>query len=236
MISVILPAYNEAETLDACLAHLAAQQWPDAYEVIVVDNDSSDDTAARAQAWADRLHVRVVHEGKRGRGAARATGCSAARGEILLWTDADTLVPPHWAHTLVHALYEHPTWLGVTTGCVSPDAPGCSRWLFPWVQRAAAQLYRLTHGHPWLNGFSTAVRTTAYVQSGGFHSDLDSQEDVELSRRLARLGTLVLLPTPRVSVSGRRFKHGLLRGLSEYLVGFIAVFALGRSARLSNPR
>ena len=87
--SVVIPAYNEADYLPAALRSLRAQDFPGAVEVIVVDNGSTDGTADLAR----RLGARVVEEHAPGVCAARQRGTLAARGEIVVSTDADTVHP-----------------------------------------------------------------------------------------------------------------------------------------------
>jgi glycosyltransferase involved in cell wall biosynthesis len=91
-VSIIIPVYNEAEHLGACLQAIAAQSVA-AYEVIVVDNNSTDGTAAVAAAYD---FVTVLHEPQQGVVYARTRGFDAARGDIIGRIDADTLLPPEW--------------------------------------------------------------------------------------------------------------------------------------------
>lgn len=90
MLSVVVPAYNSEKTIGECLAAVKASEYGD-YELIVVDDASSDATAAIAAKYADRL---VVHPANRGRSAARNSGIDAARGEILVLIDSDVVVRP----------------------------------------------------------------------------------------------------------------------------------------------
>lgn len=91
-ISLIIPAYNEERYLGRCLDSVAAQvRRP--FEVIVVDNNSSDKTARIAARYP---FVRVLHEPTQGRVYARSAGFDAARGDILARIDADAVLPPGW--------------------------------------------------------------------------------------------------------------------------------------------
>src|SRR5690606_10578144 len=92
-ISVVIPARDAARWIDAQLGALACQEVPVPWEVVVADNGSTDDTVARAEAWADRLPVRVVDaSGRPGPNHARNQGTAAARGDLLLYCDADDVV------------------------------------------------------------------------------------------------------------------------------------------------
>lgn len=93
--SVVIPAYNEEKVIGDCLRAVLAQDYPaSAYEVIVVDNASSDHTADLVRT--DFPQVRLVQEERHGIAYARMAGNRAANNEIITATDADTLVPPRW--------------------------------------------------------------------------------------------------------------------------------------------
>ena len=120
-VTVIVPAYNAAETLPACLAALATQDYPrSAYEVIVVDDGSTDETAAIAH----KCNVSVITQPNAGPAAARNRGAAAAQGDLLLFTDADCVPVPGWISALV-APFSDPSVAGAK-GRLS-DAPARHR-------------------------------------------------------------------------------------------------------------
>lgn len=91
--SVVVPAYNAAATIASCVEGLLRQTEPrERYEVIVVDDGSTDDTAG----IAGRLGVTVIRQSNRGPAAARNRGAAQARGEIVLFTDADCVPDRGW--------------------------------------------------------------------------------------------------------------------------------------------
>ena len=102
-ISVIVPCYNGERYVRACLEALLAQSYPrDRYEVILVDNGSTDRTAELAR----RFPVTVVEAPKRGSYAARNAGIRAASGGILAFTDSDCEVSPTWLERVAASLAE----------------------------------------------------------------------------------------------------------------------------------
>lgn len=96
-ISLVIPAYNEEHYLRACLGSAIAQTHP-FFEIIVVDNNSSDSTAQIARSYKN---VRLVHEKKQGVVFARNSGFDAAKGEIIARIDADTILPPNWSESVL---------------------------------------------------------------------------------------------------------------------------------------
>ncbi|WP_040493406.1 glycosyltransferase family 2 protein [Ilumatobacter nonamiensis] len=95
-VSVIVPAYQAEEYLDAALASVSSQTTP-ADEVVVIDDASSDDTASIARRWADRLPITLVEKPvNEGLGAARASGIAASSGDLLALLDSDDVwFPDH---------------------------------------------------------------------------------------------------------------------------------------------
>ena len=103
-VSVVIPVYNDATSLDKCLRALREQTYArDEYEVVVVDNASEEDIGAVVAPY-DR--ARIVYEGRRGSYAARNKGVREAEGEIIAFTDADCLPAPSWIEQGVRRLTE----------------------------------------------------------------------------------------------------------------------------------
>ena len=110
--SVIVPVFNGADTIGECLASLLALDYPPSgFEIVVVDNGSTDGTAAVVAGLGGR--VRLLHEPVRGASAARNRGVRAARGRLVAFTDADCAVEPHWLARLVEPSGPLPTLAGV---------------------------------------------------------------------------------------------------------------------------
>ncbi len=103
LVSVVVASYNGSRLLRPCLESLAALNYP-AYEVILVDDGSTDDTPAIAAQYPNVRWIR--HERNRGLSAARNSGIAAARGEIVAFTDDDCRVDEDWLHHLVGELIE----------------------------------------------------------------------------------------------------------------------------------
>ena len=205
-ISIIIPAYNEARTLPACLDAIARQSVPP-YEVIVVDNNSSDETATIARSYP---FVRVVPEARQGVVFARSTGFDAARGSVIARIDADTRVPADWVET-IRRFYSEP-------GCDSMVFTGGCRFYNLRSGYLTGRMYdlivhrlnRLLLGYyfPW--GSNSALPSVAWhavrprvILMNGVHEDLD------LGIHLHRAGyTTKYISRVRVSAMAKRILSG----------------------------
>lgn len=227
MISVVIPAYNEEKTLGRCLRSLAQQYTSLPYEIIVVDNNSTDNTQRIAQTYLKKMRIRVIPERRKGRGAARRAGFRVAKGEVILSTDADAAVPPNWVETLATTLLNKP-YVAITGTSKVEDSSLFVNHAYNLMQPMSMIVYRLFFGHYWLSGFNFGIRRDIYMQSGGFDPDLNVQEDIDLSFRVARLGRILFLPTLAVVVSGRRYSGGFLRGALPYVSTFYRYYMRGK--------
>lgn len=184
-ISLIIPAYNEERCLQACLDSVFGQARP-FDEVIVVDNGSSDKTAAIARRYPG---VRLITEPQRGRVFAREAGFAAARGDILARIDADAVLPSDWT-TKVAAFYARPgnTQTAWTGGAFFYNVrfPRTVSWLY---NRLVFGFNRLLAGHPTLWGSNMAVPAALWREvAGEICRRNDVHEDLDIAIHLHRRG------------------------------------------------
>lgn len=236
MLSVVIPAYNEAQAIGKTLASLAVQDFPGDFEVIVVDNNSTDNTSQVALSFCHKLNLKVIHEPQQGRGPARATGFAAASGDIICSTDADTIVPPNWLAEITKPLSE-PGIIAVAGTSKINEGTAVQKTIFNWLQPFLSKIFQVRHGYSWLTGCNSAVKKDAYEQCGGFHQDLNALEDVEIAGRLKAYGSIELITHVPVTSSARRFRDGLVKGLLHYTKPYINLYILKKDqAHLSNVR
>lgn len=217
-LSVVIPAWNEAESLaktidrigDALRANEAQGiEW----EIIVCDNASTDDTPEIAR----RAGARVTRESERGIARARNAGARVARGEWLLFIDADSY-PSSELLSDVRGV----VGAGGIIGCGALMTPlGGTWWMRLKIQRDSILL--------WLLGLAPGVfllcRHDAFRAIGGFNADLPAGEEIGFVLRLRRYGRVqgldfkVLRRHP--VVTSARAKGGMVTMFVSYLVGFV---------------
>ena len=106
LVSVIVPVYNGETYIDSCLKSLMSQSFPkNRYEIIVVDNCSTDNSAIIAKQY----DVSIIKETQKGSYAARNKGIGQARGKIIAFTDIDCIASPYWLEQAVKFLSNNPT-------------------------------------------------------------------------------------------------------------------------------
>ncbi len=214
VISFIVPAHNEAQLLGATLdaLHVAARELALPYEAIVVDDASTDTTAATARGHGAQV-VCVQH---RHIAAARNAGARNASGELLIFVDADTLVDAAVVRAAVAA---------VRTGAVGGGAGVRFQGSLAPYQKAAESffvwLFRSIRIAPGCFVFCTR---TAFEAVGGFDERYYAGEDVAISRALARHGRFVIL-APAVLTSARKLRTFTL---TEHLRLVLRFLLLGR--------
>lgn len=186
MLGIVVPAHNEAQVLAATLLalHSAARGCGVEYEIVVVDDASTDTTAEIATAHG----ARVVPVAFRHIAATRNAGARAVDGDWLLFVDADTIVPQETLAAALGALDA-----GASGGGAQVRFAGRLRWHERVAIAGGLALIRLGRIAPGCFVFCTRV---AFESTGGFDERWFAGEDVAMSRALARVGRFVLLRPP----------------------------------------
>jgi rSAM/selenodomain-associated transferase 2 len=194
-ISVIIPALNEEERIEAAVASARVEEET---EVIVVDGGSSDSTVAVADAAGARVLAGEAHRGRQMNVGARVAG-----GDILLFLHADTILPPDYAQAVTGALTDEGVAIGAFTLALDGDS-ALNR-----VTEAAVRLRCRVSSLPY-GDQALFLRSDTFQEVGGF-ADMPLMEDFELVRRMRSRGRVVVLPQRAVSSSRRMERLGVIR-------------------------
>lgn len=212
MVTFIIPAHNEELLIGRTLGalHIAAKATNESYEIIVVDDASTDSTARVAVEGG----ARVFSIQARQIATARNAGAAQAQGDFLVFVDADTQVTGAVVGAAMLAMRAG----AVGGGCrarFDGSVPIYGRilvWLWIWIIQ---RFWRLASGC-----FIFCTRQ-AFEKAGGFDETLYAAEDIVLSRRLQRLGSFVILPDV-VITSGRNVRSQPSSEFLRIVAGFAA--------------
>lgn len=194
--SVIIPAFNEEKTISQTLESVLKQNFPRRqYEIIVVNNNSTDKTAAIVKKFPA---VKLIYEPKQGYVYALKRGAKEASGEILVFTDADTIVPPDWLNQYQKA-YQDPKV--VVVGGAANFQP---KFGLIFLIQAFLNLFGLLTKVA--SGFNFSLRRHTYKKIGGFNPQINFHADTDLILRAKKEGRAVFLLKNRVITSSRHYR------------------------------
>lgn len=241
-VSVIIPAYNESLMLERTLPALNKINYKkDRYEIIVVDNGSTDGTEKISAKY--NAKVILFPEGKT-IAAVRNRGALEAKGDVLAFLDADCLVTENW---LLNAVKSFKNGVGVV-GSKGLDP----LYVSTWVQNCRSKIIRRSKEEPiyvdWLSSVNMLLKKDLFDQVGGFDEKLETCEDADIGFRLNKITKILFNPKVKAyhlrepktlldlfkkelwhgkSLYKGVFRHGLLaRELISILVPFIYLINL----------
>jgi cellulose synthase/poly-beta-1,6-N-acetylglucosamine synthase-like glycosyltransferase len=210
--------------LEECLRSIAGQRYErNEFEIIVSDARSKDRTADIARQYADS----VVVEDRKGIAYGRNAGAKRAGGDILVFIDADAVLDENFL-SYCHREFTNPAVAGMT-GIAKPGDGGI-------MQRF---IYRSTYGlvgffnllglslYP---GICVAYRRSKFTEAGGFREDFGIVEDLDLSRRISRLGKCTVAKKACAYVSTRRLEKNLIPTVLFHVFCDIRYLVTGKSA------
>jgi glycosyltransferase involved in cell wall biosynthesis len=187
LVSVVIPVRNEERALPTQLEALAHQSYPGAWEVIVSNNDSTDRTAEVAREWTDRLpDLRVVDaSGRKGINHARNVGAAGARGDFIIYCDADDVATPGWLAAMVEAGRSSDLVGGFLERQTLNDSSAVA-WRFSYPTDSLPKSLGFL---PYAEGANVGVRADVLRALRGWNEDYDvSCDDVEFCWRAQLAG------------------------------------------------
>ncbi|MEK7516950.1 MAG: glycosyltransferase [Patescibacteria group bacterium] len=203
-ISVVIPAYNEEDHIRSCLEHLKKQSEK-ADEIIVVDNNSTDNTAKIAEHYG----AFVIKEKKQGMISARNAGFNRAKYEVIARTDADTFVPKNWIKTIKENFTKNKNLAGLSGTTHFYDFPVYSKLQHSqWQNKIIFAFIKSQIKHATLYGPNMAIRKNAWdkIRQEVCLDEDAVHEDTDLAIHLGQHGDIKIDPRIVVATSFRRWK------------------------------
>lgn len=233
-ISVVIPAFNEEKLIAKCIKAVKNQTFPkEEYEILVIDNNSTDKTAEIAK----KLGAKVIsYSKKQGFSAARHYGMLKAKGEIIASTDADSIPDTHWLETIEKLMQnKNLVYVGGTVLSTEGAFVNLSFVIHDFVARVN-QLF----GISLIWGPNMAFRRDAFAQIGGFNTTLKTSDDWEFTLRIQKkFGIRSTLYTNTLQVKTSPRKQKKLSAIIPYIfigiVNYVSIFILRKSKTFGNP-
>jgi glycosyltransferase involved in cell wall biosynthesis len=205
-LSIVIPTYNEGKYLGKLLKSIKKQDFHD-YEILVSDSKSRDNTVSLAKKFG----AKVISGPRKGPGYARNIGGKKAKGRVLLFLDADVILPHKNIFSKVIYAVSREHFVGGTSTFKAAEGTKTARFFFRLASKILSSLYALKKpiGAP---GFFIFVRKDIFNRVHGFDTELPYCEDHDFSMKMRKFGKLKLLKE-KILVSSRRFKTGGIKNI-----------------------
>lgn len=221
-ISVIIPVRNEAGKIQQCLAAVFSQSLK-SYEVIVVDGHSTDETVEKVE----KFPVKIFYENSNSIACARQIGVENAKGDYIAFSDADCIPDKEWLSNLMKEFGE-----GIVGVGGAAKNMGDSLWeksinlamdtFLGGAKTLQARFFKDRRFVRSIGGFNSIYRKQDILKVGGFNTNLPGGEDLELNKKLSKIGKLLYTPQAVVlhhhswtlsKFARRMFRYGKERGM-----------------------
>ncbi len=218
--SILIPAYNEEQSISSCLNSLILLSYTDR-EIIVIDDASTDHTVQTVERFLGKGVILVRREKNGGRAAALNSGLQLATGDVIITTDADTVVPTDWLQGL-KAHFEQPDVVAVGGAYQACNKDKSLSYATSILDQILNVVFKKSLIPNKLSGVNSAIRRNALLHYGGFNENSWWSEDSELGWKLEKTGKVVYDPDNVVNTtypdtwSGiwkRKFYWGYAMGL-----------------------
>ncbi len=225
-VSILIPAYNEGKYIEACLESVCKINYPN-YEIIVCDNNSTDNTALIVQKYKK---VILINEKKKGTNAARQKAFSVSTGDIIVTLDADSVPESNWLHlALKH--FENPNIVAVSGICKFDGNYWYTSILF-WIQKSFIFksihffIHKVIGKYALIFGSNAWYRRESLLQIGGFNCDITFWgDDAYTGEMITKVGKVIYDPKIIVTTSSRRYAQtGPLSTMSQYVKNYISMW------------
>jgi len=229
-VSIVVPTLNEEAYIERTLKSLKDQEFAPRYEIVIGDSYSTDRTLSICSKYADK----IVLEKKRTPGAGRQAAARKSEGRVLAFCCADSVYPPDWLRELTLPILEERA--EAVGGIVLPydgsffDYIGSKYILAPLTWSVAKLGLYFTPGE------TIAVSRKAFDQVGGFNVNMVTAEDLDLVKRISKVGRVRINPKAKAFVSMRRVrKWGRVRYVAYHVSNYLSYHLLRNSYARYEP-
>lgn len=234
-LSIVIPAYNEEKLIGACIEAVKNQTFPqDKYEILVIDNNSTDSTAKIANEKGAKI---ISYKDEQGFVNTKQYGTCKAQADIIVYTDADSIPEKYWLERIYSKM--HNKNLMCLGGTILPTKTNAiTNFLFLFFDKFA-QLHQFFNISLICNA-NMAVRKKAFIEIGGFNTNLKTSEDWDFAMRIQKkfgLKSTLYSKKLQVKTSPRRIEK--LQFLIPYIfigiLNYISIFILRKSSTYGTP-
>jgi len=217
IISVIIPTYMEEKYIEKTLRSIREQNFDGRIEIVVCDSYSKDNTVNIAAKYADM----IVFVKERGIARGRNAGLKLAKGDIVLFVDADTILFPNAIQVIMHEMKDDV--VGVCPLVLGYEGSSKHHVFHQIVNFLMIVFDKI--GLPLFHSMCVAYKKDILLKLNGYRENIQPAEDIDMSIRASRLGKCKVINRPLAAVSLRRLKkYGILGALAMQLPAYLEVF------------
>lgn len=231
LFSVIIPAYNEQDIIPTCVDYVKKSKGNLIKEIIIVDNNSSDNTYKVAK----NLGVKVIKEIRQGVSWARKTGTESASGKYILHIDSDTRLPDYYLVETLKRFKKNSKLVCLGGQMVYYDGPkwkNVARFFIHYYFWLFTLIFSQGRVGPTANNMT--FLKSAYDKTIGFKTSLRYGEDIDLTKKLSKFGKVKLDMSLKCMISSRRYK--LNKKLFIYVMNLNYMVFFNRPYKNELPR
>ena len=221
MISVVIPTLNEGEFLLECLKSLKGQDYKNRYEIILVDNGSTDDT----KEIAEKFGIKIIYCWEKGVFHARKMGVAFTSGDIIVQADADTVYARDWLTKISKQFSSRPKVVAVAGRFSYKDPPFWAvieYFLRNLVNNLAISFLKKPLV---ISGANFAFRKKEFFKIGGYNKDSLSFDQYDIANRLSKLGIVIYDKGLYALTSSRRVQKPLLFVSIDFISNLVSIYS-----------
>lgn len=218
-ISIIIPAYNEEKYIENALKSLVNQQEK-ADEVILVDNNCTDNTVKIAKKYKNKLPLKIIKEKKQGIAYSRNAGFNIAKGDILVKFDCDSSLPPEWIKQTKNIFKKNKDIVAYSNHFYLYDSKIFKKSLLPSILYQF--LFKIFANYGVLLGPAFAIKKSIWekIKNEVCVDDDQVHEDIDITIHSAKYGKIYIDKKVIINTSARRIKYNPLSFFIEYPIIF----------------